>query len=108
MTTIPQSVLGGATITVFALITMTGIKLIIQDELSSRNVTIVGLSVAMGMGITQVPDALALFPASFVIVFGKSAVVIASIIAFILNIVLPKKTLADEEAERTAMEKKSA
>lgn len=104
MTTIPQSVLGGATITVFALITMTGIKLIVQDELSSRNVTIVGLAVAMGIGITQVPASLALFPESFIIIFGKSAVVIASIIAFVLNIVLPKKSLADEVREREAMD----
>ncbi|MDP1329458.1 solute carrier family 23 protein, partial [Klebsiella pneumoniae] len=39
MTTIPYPVLGGATITVFGMITMTGIQLLIKDELSARNVT---------------------------------------------------------------------
>lgn len=107
MTTIPQSVLGGATITVFALITMTGIKLIIQDELSTRNVTIVGLAVALGMGITQVPEALAIFPAWVLIIFGKSAVVIASMVAFLLNILLPPKSLEDEAKERNALERKA-
>ncbi|SFH83800.1 nucleobase:cation symporter-2, NCS2 family [Tindallia magadiensis] len=104
MTTIPQSVLGGATITVFAMITMTGIKLIIQDELSGRNMSIVGLAVALGIGITQVPESLELFPDWVMMVFGQSAVVIATIVAFTLNLVLPQKTLADEQQERKEME----
>ncbi|WP_027631854.1 uracil-xanthine permease family protein [Clostridium hydrogeniformans] len=104
MTTIPQCVLGGATITVFAMITMTGIKLIIQDELSGRNVTIVGLAVALGMGITQTPEALALFPDWVMMIFGKSAVVIATIVVLALNIILPKKSIEDEEKERLEME----
>jgi len=104
MTTIPQSVLGGATITVFAMITMTGIKLIIQDELSGRNMAIVGLAVALGIGITTVPQSLELFPSWVMMVFGRSAVVIATLVAFGLNIILPQKTLADEQRERKEME----
>ncbi|AFS77731.1 purine permease protein Cpx [Gottschalkia acidurici 9a] len=110
MTTIPQAVLGGATITVFGSITMTGIKVIIEDELSLRNTTIVGLAIAIGMGISLVPESLSQFPDWVKIVFGGSAVTIATIIAFVLNIVLPQKSLADEQAERDALEasKKSA
>jgi len=104
MTTVPQSVLGGATITVFAMITMTGIKLIIQDELSGRNMAIVGLAVALGIGITSVPESLALYPDWVMMVFGRSAVVIATIIAFGLNLILPQKTLADEQREREEIE----
>ena len=63
LTTIPQCVLGGATISVFASIAMTGIKLIMLQEMNYRNTAIVGLSVALGMGITQAPAALATFPA---------------------------------------------
>jgi xanthine permease len=104
MTTIPQSVLGGATITVFAMITMTGIKLIIQDELSGRNMAIVGLAVALGIGITQVPQSLELFPDWVMMVFGRSAVVISTIVAFGLNLILPQKTLEEEQRERLEME----
>lgn len=104
MTTIPQCVLGGATITVFGMITMTGIKLIIQDELSGRNVTIVGLAVALGMGITQTPESLALFPDWVMMIFGTSAVVISTIVVFTLNIILPKKSIEDENKERLEME----
>lgn len=37
LTTIPQCVLGGATISVFATITMTGIKMIASNNLTMRN-----------------------------------------------------------------------
>lgn len=104
MTTIPYSVLGGATITVFSMITMTGIKLIITDELSSRNITIVGLAVALGMGITSVPEALGAFPEFVRMVFGETPIVIATIVAFALNIIIPNKSLEDEAKERKAME----
>lgn len=106
MTSIPQAVIGGATISVFAQITMTGMKLIVQDELSVRNTTIVGLGIALGMGITQIPkEGLQYFPEWFTMVFTSSPVVLATVVVFLLNILLPKKTLAEEEAERKAIEK---
>lgn len=104
ITTIPQSVLGGATIIVFAMITMTGIKLIIQDELSSRNTSIVGLSVALGMGITQVAGALNQFPSWVNMVFGSSPVVITTIVVIFLNLILPSQTIAQEDNERSKIE----
>lgn len=91
LTTIPQCVLGGATISVFASIAMTGIKLIMRQEMNFRNSSIVGLSVALGMGITQVSDSLASFPAWVTTIFGKSPVVVATLAAILLNIILPKE-----------------
>jgi len=91
LTTIPSCVLGGATISVFASITMTGIKLIVKDGLTYRNCSIVGLAVALGMGITQASASLASFPSWVTIVFGKSPVVLATFVAVILNMILPKK-----------------
>ena len=91
LTTIPQCVLGGATISVFASIAMTGIKLVTQQPLTYRNTSIVGLAVALGMGITQCPDALASFPAWVTTVFGKSPVVVTTIVAITLNLILPKE-----------------
>ncbi len=48
-----RSVLGGATISVFAFIAMTGIKLITSQPMSYRNTSIVGLSGVLGVGVTQ-------------------------------------------------------
>lgn len=88
--TIPNCVLGGATVSVFASIAMTGVKLITAAPMDYRNTTIVGLSIALGMGITQANAALASFPAWVTTIFGKSPVVLATITAIVLNLVLPK------------------
>lgn len=90
LTTIPYCVLGGATVSVFASIAMTGMKLITSENMSYRNTSIVGLAAALGMGISQASGALATFPDWFVMIFGKSPVVIATLLAVILNIILPK------------------
>ena len=103
LTTIPYCVLGGATISVFASITMTGIKLITTQPLDFRNTTIVGLAIALGMGVTQANAALATFPAWVTTIFGKSPVVLAMITAVVLNLLLPKpKGSAVEPAEEKA------
>lgn len=91
LTTIPQCVLGGATVTVFSTIAMTGMKLIASQDLTARNTTIVGLSAALGVGISQASEALSQFPEAFTMVFGQSPVVIATIMAVLLNLILPKE-----------------
>ena len=90
LTTIPQCVLGGATISVFASIAMTGIKLIMQQEMNYRSTSIVGLSVALGMGVTQASASLSAFPAWVTTIFGSSPVVLATLCAILLNVILPK------------------
>lgn len=90
LTTIPYCVLGGATVSVFASIAMTGVKLIVTAPMDFRNTTIVGLAIALGMGVTQASAALASFPAWVTTIFGKSPVVIATIVSVALNLVLPK------------------
>lgn len=90
LTTIPQCVLGGATITVFASITMTGMRLITGQKMTYRSMSIVGLSVALGQGVTAVSGALSGFPAWVGSVFGSSAVVIATATAVVMNLILPK------------------
>ena len=94
LTTIPQAVIGGATLSVFATIAMTGIRMIISEgPFTMRKSTVVGLSVALGVGITQVSGALAGdgLPSWVATVFGSSAVVVATIMAIILNLTLPKE-----------------
>mgnify|MGYP002508363737 FL=1 len=100
LTTIPQAVIGGATISVFATITMTGIRMITSDHFSMRSSAVVGLSVALGVGITQVTGALQGpgFPAWVHTVFGSSPIVVTAIMAIILNLFLPKEEAAKSGA----------
>ncbi len=108
LTTIPSCVLGGATVSVFASIAMTGVKLITVAPMDFRNTTIVGLAIALGMGVTQANAALATFPAWVTTIFGKSPVVLATITAIILNLVLPKAQAPEDVKEmRTLIEEET-
>lgn len=108
LTTIPQCVLGGATVSVFASIAMTGMKLVASAEMDYRNSSIVGLAAALGMGVSQATAALATFPEWVTTIFGKSPVVLATIIAVLLNIILPKSRveLKEEEEKKKEVEEK--
>ena len=99
LTTIPQCVLGGATVSVFASIAMTGMKLVASAEMNYRNSSIVGLAAALGVGVSQATAALATFPEWVTTIFGKSPVVLATIIAVFMNIILPK-TREEEKVEK--------
>ncbi|MGX6979868.1 uracil-xanthine permease family protein [Vagococcus elongatus] len=99
LTTIPYSVIGGATVSVFATIAMTGIKTISQEKLTPENTCIVGLSLAFGIGIKLTPNSLAGFPDWVQTIFGSSEVVVATIFAVVLNLLLNhlKPKLAKED-----------
>lgn len=90
MTTIPYPVLGGATITVFAAITMSGIQLITEQPLNYRNKMIVGISLALGVGVSTVFSSLQFFPVDVQNIIGKSPIVLAFLVSFILNIIVPE------------------
>ncbi len=89
MATIPQPVLGGATVTVFAAITMSGIQLLGEQPLNYRNKLIVGIALAIGIGIDSVPSILQFCPQLVQNILGSSLVV-SFLIVFILNLIVPE------------------
>ena len=92
--TVPQPVLGGATITVFAAITLSGIQLISEQPLNYRNRMIVGISLALGVGIAGAPTILQFMPQLAQNIFGSSLVV-AFIVCFVLNLIVPEDDSED-------------
>ena len=72
---------------------MTGIHMFTQDGFTARKKTLVGLSVALGVGITQVAGCLQGegFPGWSNTVFGSSAVVVSALMAILFNLTLPKE-----------------
>ena len=73
------------------------IKLITTEPMDFRNTTVVGLAVAVGMGVTQANASLAQFPEWMTTIFGKSPVVLATIVAIVLNLTLPKAKKKEEK-----------
>ncbi len=47
--------------------------------------------IAGAIGLSQASGALSQFPDSFTMIFGKSPVVIATLMAVLLNLILPKE-----------------
>ena len=89
----PESVIGGAAIIMFGLITSAGIKLIARSEMNQRNLLILGLSLSFGIGMSLLPQFVAHIPD-----FGISlklllttGLIPAGVLAFILNATMSKK-----------------
>lgn len=88
----PQSVLGGAAVMMFASIVVSGIQLVTKEPLTPRNITIVSVALGLGYGLGANSAILSALPTNFQLVFGGSGIVPAALIAIILNIVIPKKS----------------
>ncbi|WP_340097739.1 nucleobase:cation symporter-2 family protein [Salinibaculum salinum] len=98
----PDAVLGGGALILFAMIFSAGARLINQNvELNQRNSTILALSVALGLGVAFRPDVLQAFPNEAQTLFG-SALVTGGFAAVILNIVLPGGGVGTGPTEYTA------
>lgn len=87
----PQSVLGGAAVMMFASIVISGIQLVTKEPLTARNITIVSVALGLGFGIGANSAILSALPTNIQLVFGGSGIVPAAIIAILLNIVIPKE-----------------
>jgi len=89
--TLPQSVIGGASLIIFSQITLTGIGILTEKPLTDRAKIIIGLSLAFGLGLTSVPAAMEHFPQSVKLIFGGSGIVMACVVAMVLNVLIPEK-----------------
>ena len=87
----PQSVLGGAAVMMFASIVVSGIQLITKDEINSRTITIVSVAIGLGYGLGANSAALQNLPQGVQLIFGGSGIVPAAIVAIVLNVLLPRE-----------------
>lgn len=86
----PQSVLGGAAVMMFASIAVSGIQLITKHDIDARIVTIISIALGLGFGLGSNSAALSGLPSWVSLIFGGSGIVPAALIAIILNIALPE------------------
>ena len=86
---IPSPVLGGAGLMMFAMIITAGIQMLDKVERSKRNGLIIAISIGCGLAVTTRPELLDKLPSFFKEVFG-SGITVGSILALVLNLVLPE------------------
>ncbi|MDS0222787.1 purine permease [Haloarcula sp. S1AR25-5A] len=98
----PDAVLGGGALILFAMIFSSGARLITQNvELDHRNSTILAMSMALGLGVAFRPEILQNFPSEVQTLFG-SALVTGGMAALVLNVVFPGGSVGTGPTEYTA------
>lgn len=89
---LPESVLGGCTIMMFGTILTSGMQMVAKAGFNQRNITIVALSLSVGIGFTTASE-IGLwheFPEMIQSVFSANVVAVVFVSAIILNLILPQ------------------
>ena len=87
---LPEPVLGGCTIMMFGNIIVAGFQMIASAGFSQRNIAIAALSLAIGVGFTQVAEIFSCFPELVQSVFAQNCVAVVFLVAVVSNLVLPR------------------
>ncbi|KTT64768.1 xanthine permease XanP [Pseudomonas oryzihabitans] len=86
---VPEPVLGGAAMVMFGAVAASGINILAGVDLDRRALLIIAVSLALGLGISQVPEFLAHLPAGLRAVL-ESGVATGGLCALLLNWFLPE------------------
>ena len=90
---LPNPVLGGATIVMFGTVAAAGVNIIASmGRLRRREILIIAVSLGIGLGLAFVPEVLSQTPKAIQQIFG-SAITSGGLAALILNLVLPRSQL---------------
>lgn len=85
----PNPVLGGAAVVLFGMIFSIGLRIIGERvELNRRNLTIVAVSVVLGVGVEITDELFAELPGEVAVILG-SGLLVGGVTALVLNAVLP-------------------
>ncbi len=91
---IPEPVLGGAALVMFGAVAASGINILAGTRLDRRALLIIAVSLALGLGVSQVPEFLAHMPAALRAVL-ESGVATGGLCALLMNWFLPDRPAAE-------------
>ncbi|MCV3270268.1 uracil-xanthine permease family protein [Roseobacter sinensis] len=86
----PLPVLGGGVIVMFGMVVAAGLNVLSEVEMNRRNMVIIAVSLAAGLGLNLVPTAVQYLP-GVVKTLATSAVAPTALVAIVLNLVLPEE-----------------
>jgi xanthine permease XanP len=87
----PEAVLGGATIIMFGTVAVSGIKILSGVTMDRRASTVAAISLGLGLGVTFAPDVMQGMPPLVKETFS-SGIATGGICALVLNALLPGRT----------------
>ncbi|WP_435137151.1 uracil-xanthine permease family protein [Pseudopelagicola sp. nBUS_19] len=86
----PLPVLGGGVIVMFGMVAAAGLNVLSEAEMNRRNMVIIAISLAVGLGLNLVPSAVQYLP-GVVKTLMTSAVAPTALCAIVLNLALPEE-----------------
>lgn len=86
----PQPVLGGVGVIMFGLVAAQGIKTLATVKIGDRELLIISVAFALGIGVTVRPDLLQHLPIALKMIFS-SGISTGTLVALVLNLVLKEK-----------------
>ena len=89
VSTVPINVLGGGVIVMFGMVAAAGINMLSEVNWNRRNMVIFAVSLSVGLGLQQVPDALQHLGRTWQILL-TSGLLPAAFLAIVLNLLLPE------------------
>jgi len=95
---VPEPVLGGAALVMFGAVAAAGINILAGVRLDRRALLIISVSLALGLGFSQVPEFLAHLPAGLRSVL-ESGVATGGICALLMNWFLPESPAEPQQPE---------
>lgn len=97
---VPIQVLGGGVIVMFGMVAAAGISMLSDVTWNSRNMVIFAVSLSIGLGLQQVPDAMGFLDDTAKVLL-TSGLLPAAFIAIVLNLVLPDHLAEDSPGDMT-------
>ena len=96
--TMPNPVLGGATLVMFGMVLSNGFKILNDNvRLNQRNMVIIAASIGLGLGVATRPEVLQQLPKQVQTFLGE-AVVVTALVSLILDNVIPKAPVDVDES----------
>lgn len=86
----PEPVLGGAGVVMFGMVAASGIKTLSRVKMNNRNLLIIAISFALGLGVTVRPEITSNLPTGLQMLFS-SGISTGTIAALVMNILLREK-----------------
>ena len=89
ISSMPLPVLGGGVIVMFGMVVAAGMNMLTEVKMSRRNMIIISVSLAVGLGLNLVPSAVQYLPGIWK-TLATSAVAPTALLAVVLNLALPQ------------------
>lgn len=91
ISTVPIEVLGGGVIVMFGMIASSGMKMLADVDWNTRNMMIFAISLSLGLGLMQVPEAMQHMNGTAKALLG-TGLLPAAVCAIVLNLIVPEQS----------------